>query len=308
MPKAGQRPPLPTTVLGGFLGAGKTTLVNHLLRHAGGRRIMVLVNDFGEVPIDADLIAGEANGVLSLANGCVCCSTGGDLLNALTLALDGPTRPDHLVIEASGVADPDRLADVARAEPDLTLNGIVVLVDSGRIDALASDPRLGRQVRDQLAPAHLVILNKQDRGAPPGLEARIRQLAPGAAMVSARHAAAPADLVLGELATPGGGWRARAVEAPSHEAVFARWSKVGGPPTTLDALGDRLARLPAGVVRLKGFVALGDGAMALVQATGDQREVTRLPPTAAAGPTRMFAIGLAGELEADALDALFAET
>ena len=61
MPKAGQRPPLPTTVLGGFLGAGKTTLVNHLLRHAGGRRIMVLVNDFGEVPIDADLIAGEAH-------------------------------------------------------------------------------------------------------------------------------------------------------------------------------------------------------------------------------------------------------
>jgi G3E family GTPase len=298
------RPPLPTTVLGGFLGAGKTTLVNHLLRYADGRRIMVLVNDFGEVPIDADLIVGQADGVLALANGCVCCSTGGDLLRALSAALDGPIRPDHLLIEASGVADPDRLADVARAEPDLILAGVVVVADAARIDALAADPRLGRQVRGQLAAAHLVVLNKQDKGAPEGLAERIRRLAPGAAVVPARGAAVPADLALGELA-PRSPWRARAVDPPGHEAEFVRWARVGGAPMALAELQARLAALPPGVLRLKGLAALADGGVAVVQVAGDDREVGRAGAAPGLASTRLFAVGLSGELDPAALDALF---
>ena len=123
-------PPLPVTVIAGYLGAGKTTLVNHLLRHAGGRRLSVLVNDFGKIAIDADLIAARDGDSMTLANGCVCCSIGGDLYRALTRALDRRPRADALVIEASGVAEPARLAEIARAEPDLLLAGIVVLVDA----------------------------------------------------------------------------------------------------------------------------------------------------------------------------------
>lgn len=73
-------PALPVTVIGGYLGAGKTTLVNHLLRHAGGRRLAVLVNDFGALPIDADLIEGADGAVLAIAGGCVCCAYGSDLI------------------------------------------------------------------------------------------------------------------------------------------------------------------------------------------------------------------------------------
>lgn len=301
LPRAAPQAALPTTVLGGFLGAGKTTLVNHLLRHAGGRRIMVMVNDFGEVAIDPDLILGQAGDVLALANGCACCSTGGDLARALTMILDGPARPDHLLIEASGVADPDRLADIARADRDLRLNGVIVVADAGHIEALVADPRLGRQVREQLATAHLVILNKQDRGAPEGLVERLRRLAPAAAFVPAVRGAVPADLVLGELA-PERSWRARAVLSPNHAASFARWVRLGGPPMSLAALKDVLGRVPVGVLRLKGFVRLEDGGAALIQLAGPD---WTLMPQPERGGTRLFAIGLEGELDAVALDALF---
>ena len=101
---------LPVTVIGGYLGAGKTTLVNHLLRHAGGRRIAVLVNDFGALPIDADLIEARDGDLLAIAGGCVCCSYGSDLMDALAALLERSPRPDHLVIETSGVALPGSVA------------------------------------------------------------------------------------------------------------------------------------------------------------------------------------------------------
>ena len=95
--------PLPTVVIGGYLGAGKTTLVNHLLRHADGRRVAVLVNDFGDVNIDADLIEGADAGVLSLSGGCLCCSFGDDLVGTLLALQRRQPPPDVVLIELSGV-------------------------------------------------------------------------------------------------------------------------------------------------------------------------------------------------------------
>ena len=97
---------VPILLVAGFLGAGKTSVVNHLLAQAEGRRIAALVNDFGTINIDAALIEGASEGVVSLANGCICCSLEGDLLRSLAAMLRRDPRPDHIVIETSGIAEP----------------------------------------------------------------------------------------------------------------------------------------------------------------------------------------------------------
>src|SRR5258708_6027061 len=98
--------PLPLLLATGVLGVGKTTVVNHLLAHAAGRRIAAVVNDFGAINIDAELITGASDGVVSLSNGCICCSLQGDLLRTLAALLRRDPRPEFIVIETSGVADP----------------------------------------------------------------------------------------------------------------------------------------------------------------------------------------------------------
>ena len=130
---------LPATVVGGWLGAGKTTLVNHLLRHAGGRRIAVLVNDFGEVSIDADLIEGADGGVLSLAGGCMCCSWGEDLFGTLARVRARDPAPDVLLVETSGVAQPGAVARLLRLAPGIQVEAVVVLVDAETVHERAAD-------------------------------------------------------------------------------------------------------------------------------------------------------------------------
>jgi G3E family GTPase len=110
--------PIPVTLIGGYLGAGKTTLVNHLLRERGERRIAVLVNDFGELPIDDALIESRDGTLLQLAGGCVCCSFGSDLMAALQQMLALQPQPEHILIETSGVALPAAVARVLGLLPD----------------------------------------------------------------------------------------------------------------------------------------------------------------------------------------------
>ena len=108
-------PRIPLTVIGGFLGACKTTLLNHLLTQAQGRRLAVLVNDFGAINLDRALIATEEAGAIELTNGCVCCQIGDDLTAALIALIESPRPPEAIVVEASGVSDPWRIAQVGIA-------------------------------------------------------------------------------------------------------------------------------------------------------------------------------------------------
>ena len=138
--------PLQVTVVGGYLGAGKTTLVNHLLRNADGLRLAVLVNEFGELPIDADLIEAEDDKIISIAGGCVCCSYGNDLMLALMDLAKMKPRPDHVLLESSGVAIPGSIAASIGLLADFSADGVVILADAETIRKNAADRYVGDTV------------------------------------------------------------------------------------------------------------------------------------------------------------------
>ena len=253
---------LPVTVVGGFLGAGKTTLVNHLLRHAS-RRYAVVVNDFGSVNIDAGLIAGSDGDVLSLANGCICCGAGPDLGDSLARLLARETRPEHVVVEASGVSDPWRIAQMVKLDPALRLDAVVVLVDAAAFPGQLADRYLADTLERQIARADLVVLNKCDvaGAALEGTRAAVRRLRPDARMAEVAQAAVPEELLVGpgervgervgERAAGGRFW----AEAPSHG--FRSWTWRQGGAFDAGRLGAVLDGLPASVLRVKGGCRVG---------------------------------------------------
>ena len=262
---------LPFTVIGGFLGAGKTTLLNRLL-HQGRRRYAVLVNDFGSLNIDAALIAGHDGRTLQLTNGCACCSLGGGLLDGLGDLLDSGQPFDQVVVEASGVADPWRIAEVALVEPRLTLDAVLVLADATRLPAQLADRYVGETVRRQLLAADLVLLNKRDlAGATMLDEARAAALAvrPALRLVETEQAAIPDDL-LDAPAPPRGRFRA---EAAAHEESFRRFLYQREGRFDRPALARVLDRMPPALLRLKGFCATIEGPM-LLQMVGPRWSLT----------------------------------
>jgi len=154
--------PIPVTLIGGYLGAGKTTLVNHLLHERGERRIAVLVNDFGELPIDDALIESRDGPLLRLAGGCVCCSFGSDLMAALLQMQALQPAPQHILIETSGVALPAAVARMLGLLQGVQLDARLVLADAETLRRQAADRYVGELVREQLLQADLLLLNKTD--------------------------------------------------------------------------------------------------------------------------------------------------
>jgi len=248
------------TLVSGFLGSGKTTLVNHLLADPGGRRIAVLVNDFGAINIDAALVSSRDRETISLTNGCACCTLAGGLTRALIDLAQLPDPPEAIVLEASGVAEPHGILQVALANPALRLDSVLTLVDAETIRVQMQDPALRPTMERQLHAADIVVLNKIDLITQPEraqLRAWITAEFPGARVAETVHAQLPACVALGV----GGGHldlsAVPQVSAVHHDAAqFRSWSFSGDAP--LDAIHvERLAQtLCAAVIRAKGILCL----------------------------------------------------
>ena len=252
---------IPFTVIGGFLGAGKTTLLNRLLAGGTGRRFAVLVNDFGALDIDGALIAAHGGDTISLANGCLCCTIGDSLVTTLLALLERPERFDHIVVEASGVADPGRIADIAVIEPRLMRDGVIVVVDAAEVRMRAADRRVGDTVTRQLAAADLLLLNKLDLAQDLPTLRHWLSTHSSAPILEAARAEVPIDLLFGldRHGAPGGSDTANA---------FKSWSYEWPEPVARSVLLAMLRDAPAGVLRAKGILRFAD--------TVDRRSVVHM--------------------------------
>jgi cobalamin biosynthesis protein CobW len=322
---------IPATIVTGFLGAGKTTLIRHLLQNPGGRKIALIVNEFGDVGFDGQVLAdcgSEACGVddiIELANGCICCTVADDFLPAMEKILGRDVPPDHIVIETSGLALPQPLVKAftwPSVKARVTVDGVVTVVDASAVaeGRVASDEaKLAEQrakdlslehdnpveelFEDQLRCADLIVISKTDLVDAAGLARVEKAIAedsrPEARTIRVANGVLPADIFLGQSASAETDSHNRkshheqAGEEHDHDDFDSFVLDVSASDRAAFEAQVRSAMAVAGVLRIKGLVAIdGRAAPLSVQAVGPRVETWFVPD--AARKTGLVVIGLKG--------------
>ena len=239
--------PLPVNLLCGYLGSGKTTQLNTLLTQTQ-QRIAVMVNDFGAVQIDAELIAGATGDIIRLTNGCICCAMDGDLFRGFERIFALRDQIDRLVIEASGVAEPHRLTGIARAEPDLDCQRVITMVCAQTFLHRLRDPSTGPVLDAQVTDADAIIFSRRDIATPAQLE-QVRLV------VAALNADVPVLDALTDNALAGSHTPHPARRQPrAHFEQFGSTAIPLAAPQDRDAFERFFQSAPSVLHRAKGFV------------------------------------------------------
>ncbi|MBB3559120.1 cobalamin biosynthesis protein CobW [Rhizobium sp. BK512] len=336
---------IPATVITGFLGAGKTTMIRNLLTNAGGKKIALIINEFGDLGVDGDVLKGcgaencTEDDIIELTNGCICCTVADDFIPTMTKLLERDQRPDHIVIETSGLALPQPLV-AAFNWPDIrsevTVDGVITVVDSAAVaagrfaddhdavdarrvedESLDHESPIEELFEDQLTCADLIVLNKTDLIDADGL-GRVKsevasRIARKPVMIEAKNGEVPASVLLGL----GIGTEDDIVNRKSHHEL----EHEDGEPHDHDEFDSFVVELGAvsdtagfveklkgiiaehDVLRLKGFIDVSGKPMRLqLQAVGARIDqyFDRAWAPGEARNTRLVVIGL-HEMDQDAV-------
>ena len=258
--------PVPLTLISGFLGSGKTTVLNQLLSGNHGLRLAVIVNDFGSVNIDASLIKAEDSAMISLENGCICCSSSGQLSEAIDNIIGLEDPPDAIVVEASGIADPQSTLFLAMTNKKIKLDGLVTVVDADSVLERLSEKRLESLIERQVEVADVVLLSKTDLVSSDRI-AEIRKWiagkAPQAAVVMSKFGKVSPALIVGLESAyfdKNKGSKSK-MRHHHHDDELETWTFSSSKPLDRALLMEVVKSLPETVIRAKGIVHLTDEPM-----------------------------------------------